>query len=297
MGYDDTYYLAEVLAAGRLTANMVRIQFGGGGLVGWSSSGVADERLVVVFPVVGEARPPAPSQQTDGTYDYADAPTRPEMRSYTVRAWDPTTSQLTVDFVDHRAGFAADWARQAAPGQAVYLTQARGWYDPPAGARWQLLVGDMTALPALGRILEQLPAGQRAYVIAEVIADADRQDLHSYAEVSYRWLTGAGHGLSPSALARAVTDFDWPTGPGYVWFAGEAAESRAVRKFLRRELGWATHRYRSLGYWRRDKQAWDARYEQLGPELEQAYARAVAAGHSSADALELYDDALEQAGL
>jgi NADPH-dependent ferric siderophore reductase len=302
MGYYDTYYRAEVLTAGRLTPNMVRVRFGGSDLARFTSTGVADERLVVVFPEEGAEHAPPPERQADGTYDYPDDATRPdmprpEMRSYTVRAWDPVASEMVIDFVAHRGGVAAQWALQASPGQVVYLSEAAGWYEPPADAEWQLLVADMTALPALGRIVEQLPAGQRAYVIAEVISHADRQPLTSAAEISSRWLVGSGHGLSPCGLGQAVADFTWPEGPGYVWFAGEAAESRAVRKHLRRIQGWSAERYEILGYWRIRKEEWAARYDQVGAELEQVYTRAVAEGHTSTDALELYDEALEKAGL
>jgi NADPH-dependent ferric siderophore reductase len=297
VGYYDTYYRAEVQAVGRLTPNMLRVRFGAGDLARFTSSGVADERLVVVFPPDGALEPPAPQRQPGGTHDYPDEAGRPEMRSYTVRAWDPVRHELVVDFAAHPDGVAGRWAERAAPGQVVYLSEAAGWYDPPPDAGWQLLVADLTALPALGRILEQLPAGHRAYVIAEVICDADRQHSDTAAQVSYRWLVGSGHGLAPSRLGRAVAEFDWPQGPGYVWFAGEAAESRAVRKYLRRTRGWSADRFLTLGYWRIRKEEWTARYVRVGAVLEEVYARAVAAGHSSTDALEMYDDALEQAGL
>lgn len=297
MGYYDTYYRAEVLEAGRLTPNMVRVRFGGADLARFSSSEVADERLVIVFPDAGERHARPPERQPDGTDDYPDEATRPQMRSYTVRAWDPVTHELLIDFVAHVGGVAATWATQATAGQVVYLTGAAGWYDPPADAEWQLLVADMTALPALGRIVAQLPAGQRAYVIAEVISEADRQPLPSAAEVNVQWLVGSGHGLGPCALGQAVGDFTWPDGPGYVWFAGEAAESRAVRKHLRAIGGWSSERYRILGYWRMRQEEWMARYDRVGAELEQVYARAVEDGRSSTDALELYDEALEKAGL
>ncbi|HVH23199.1 MAG TPA: hypothetical protein VNA11_12150, partial [Pseudonocardia sp.] len=45
------------------------------------------------------------------------------------------------------------------------------------------------------------------------------------------------------------------------------------------------------------QEAWLDRYARIGTELEQVYARAVAAGHSSDEALELYDDAVDAAGL
>lgn len=291
------YYRAEVRSVARLSPNLVRVRFGGGDLAGFSSTGVADERLVLVFPPPGQVEPPAPQEGADGTRDYPDEATRPPMRSYTVRAWDASAYELVVDFVVHAGGVAAHWALAASPGGAVYLSDARGWYAPPEDTRWQVLVADLTGLPAVGRIVEQLPRGVRAYAIVEVIAPEDRQAIQTRADVTWRWLVGTGHGLGPSGLLAAVQEFAWPKGPGYLWFAGEAAESRAVRQHLRKNLGWSPARYLSLGYWRHRQEEWMARYDRVGPELEQIYVRAVAAGQSSTDALELYDDALQQSGL
>lgn len=297
MGYYDVYYRAEVRSVSRLSPNMIRVRFGGGDLADWTSTGRGDERLVVVFPHAGDTEAPPPQRQPDGTYDYVDEANRPEMRSYTVRAWDAGTREMAIDFVAHEAGVAVGWVLAAEPGHTVFLTGAAGWYDPPADTAWELLVADMTALPALGRIVEQLPADRRAYVIAEVIEPGDLQPLPSAGTVDVCWLFGTGNGRSASSLLATLQDFRWPDGPGYVWFAGEAAESRAVRKYLRRELGWSADRYEILGYWRVRKHEWTRRYDEVAADLEQVYTAAVAGGLTSTEALELYDDALEAAGL
>lgn len=297
MPSSDTYFRAAVRTVHQLSPSLRRVRLGGGDLGAWASSGVPDERLVVAFPAEGEPAPPAPVSQPDGTSDYTDESTRPHLRSYTVRAWDAAAAELTLDVVVHPGGAAARWAGRATPGDQVFLTQAMGWYAPPADTVWQLLVGDLTGLPAIGRILETRPAGTRVHVVAEVQEPDDRLDLTSAAAVEIEWLVGTGNGRGPSGLLAALARFEHPPGNGYVWFAGEAADSRGVRRHLRRERGWAPERYATLGYWRRDSDRWDARYAEIGPGLEHVYAEAVAAGHSSTDALELYDDALEKFGL
>ena len=89
---------------------------------------------------------------------------------------------------------------------------------------------------------------------------------------------------SPTLITAATSGF-------LSGYRGRAAEH------LRRELGWSADRYEILGYWRVRKEEWMARYDQIGTELEQVYENAVAEGRSSTEALELYDDALEKAGL
>ena len=296
MGYYSDYFRAEVRQVGALTPNMIRIVFGGPDLRRFASSGDPDERLVVVLPRPGERAAAAPVRQPDGTLDYPAAD-EPQMRSYTVRRVDAATGELVIDVVRHQGGVAAAWAVQARVGDAVHLSPAKGWYSPPDDVSWQLLLADMTALPALGRILEELPRGRRAVVLAEVTASADRQDIRSAGDVTTTWLPGSGNGHGPSRLLAALQSVELPDGPGYLWFAGEAAESRAVRKYVRRELGWPTERFTVLGYWRADKERWMARYSEVGESLEKVYENAVASGLSAGDALEVYEEALEKAGL
>lgn len=297
MGYYDVYHRAVVVATRRLTPHLVRVELGGEGLKNWSTSGAPDERLVLVLPAPGSRAAAPPVTMPDGTQDYPDPDDQPPMRSYTVRSWDAAARRMFVDLVVHDAGVASTWAQTAHPGDVIYVTEAMGWYRPPGDATWQLLAADLAGLPALARAVEELPAGTRAYALAEVPTEADRLEVTSAAAVAWTWLVGSGNDVGPSRLAAALADLVLPAGPGYVWFAAEAGASRAVRKHLRHERGWGVDRFTSLGYWRLDSERWDARYAEVAPTLEAVYTEAVAAGASSDDALERYDEALERVGL
>lgn len=290
------FHEAIVTGAERLTPNMVRVRFGGDDLRRFVSSGQADERLSVIFPLPGADRPPRPTL-SNGIYGYPDEVTRPAMRSYTVRRWDPRSAELIIDFVVHEGGVAAQWALGASAGDVVGLTGADGWYGPPVDARWQLLVADLTALPAAGRIVEELAPGERAHVIIEVIDPADEQRFETRGDVTYQWLHGTGHGRTESALPAAVRDFELPDGPGYLWFAGEASASRTVRKYVRAELGWPASRFEILGYWRVRKEEWLARLDAVRDEMKSALVQANSIGSNKNEARALYDEALERAGL
>ena len=276
---------------------MVRVVLAGPDLRRFTSSGDPDERLVVLVPRDGEHETDAPVRTADGTLVYPAGYDGPPMRSYTVRRFDAETGGMQIDFVRHEGGVAAAWAARVEPGDVVYLSPAKGWYAPPDDATWELLMADMTGLPALGRIVEELPAGRRAIVLAEVTEPQDIQQIDSAAEVGWTWLPGSGNGHGPSRLLAALRQLELPPGQGYLWFAGEAAESRAVRTYLRRELGWRSDEFTVIGYWRVDKESWMARYEQVGESLERVYSDALATGMSSTDALEAYEEALERAGL
>lgn len=93
-----------------------------------------------------------------------------------------------------------------------------------------------------------------------------------------------------------VRDLTLPDGRGYCWFAGEAGESRAVRKYLR-GLGWTIDQYDITGYWRSDSETWDARFAEFQDDVLAVYTRALADGKGDKAALEEFDEACERIGL
>ncbi len=209
-------YDAEVLARTPLAAHLVRLVLGGPGLSAFESSGVPDEWVGLVVP---------------GQF---------QSRYYTVRAWDGAA--LTLDVVVHDTGLVTEWAARDCVGDVVTVTEPKGSFALPDGAGWLMLVGDLTALPAMARIAETVEVPTRAW--AEV-----PDDLAGYLPgIAVDRLDRPGDGVS--RLADVVTDLVWPDGDGYFWMAGESAQMRAIRKHLMRERGLPATAYDVMGYWR-----------------------------------------------
>ncbi|RRQ26702.1 siderophore-interacting protein [Rhodococcus sp. Eu-32] len=290
------YYFAEVVAVEQLTTHMVRVTFGGGDVAQYVSNGKPDECVTIFFPRDGEDRPPAMTE-VDGQWWYHDVEPVPDGRNYTVRRIDSATSTLVIDFVAHEGGVAATWALNATVGQVVLWTRPRCWYDLPETAEWQLLVADMTGLPALGRIVEELPSGAKAHAIVEVLERGDIQEFETEGDVTYDWRIGSGNGDCASVLEGAVRDYALPDGEGYVWFAGEASSSRVVRKYFRKELGYPVRQFEIIGYWRANSEQWLEKYKKYQEEALAVYNGALEAGRSQAEASEEFDAMLERVGL
>jgi NADPH-dependent ferric siderophore reductase len=168
----------------------------------------------------------------------------PVRRDYTPRRFDTAARELTLEFVLHGDGPAARWAAQAQPGQRVRIGGPRGSFIIPTDHDWHLLVGDTSALPAIARRLEELPAGAHTIVIAQAADGADRRALPSAADVSLAWVD------SPQACLAAVRALTLPDGAGYAWCAGEAAEMAALRRVLVDEKGHDRHAIRAAAYWK-----------------------------------------------
>ncbi len=227
-----------------------------------------------------------------------------EGRNYSVRYHNG--DHITLDIVLHHVvlqniaphphGPGSAWASTTRPGDRVGLDHARSWYRPEPATRWQLVISDLSGLPAAARIIEELPVSSTAILIIEVAADDDLHYLPARQGLSVIVSVGTGNGCGPSKLAQLVRDLTLPDGRGYCWFAGEAAESRAVRKHLR-GLGWTIDQYDISGYWRSDSKAWDARFAEVQHDVVPVYERALLDGMGNKAALEEFDEALERVGL
>lgn len=111
---------------------------------------------------------------------------------------------------------------QARVGDPLVCAGPRGSFIIPDAFDWQLMIGDETALPAIGRRLEALPQGHKMHVIALVQDASEEQAFDSRADLQVSWIHRKASG--DHGLQDAVRAFSPPPGEGYVWGAGEAAK-------------------------------------------------------------------------
>lgn len=279
-------FRATVTASGRVTPRMHRVTIAGDELRAYAGSRRPDESCRVLLPEPGEREPVV-----------ADGPTPRLARSYTIRRCDRDLGEIDLDFVVHDGGLASDWAVRAAPGDPVVITASpAGLYEPPSDTSWLLLAGDATALPAIARIVEEGPPGVPIEVRCVVTDPAEHQDVTAGRDdVSVTWVHAAPRDM-PSELEKLVLGSDLSAEPGYVWVAGEASATRAIRRHLRHTLALPAQRYDTVGYWRLDAERWQARYDQVAAAIEPR----VEAAETIADDEEYFDvvDAIyDEAGL
>lgn len=258
-------YAATVARREELTPHLVRIVLGG--LDGFVSTDVSDEWVGLIVP---------------GQF---------QSRYYTVRSWDPDARQLVLDIVVHEVGLVTEWARRDCVGEKVTVTEPKGSIDVPARAEWLLLVGDLTALPAIARTLEQFER-DRPHVPVRVWAEIpdDPALLADYlpANATVAWSPPPADGSS--RLAEVVEAIDWPAGDGYFWMAGESSQMRAIRKHLMRQVKLPSAAYDVMGYWRGGGQQRQPRAVDPGP----IWRAGKAAGKSDEEIWADYDAARER---
>jgi len=230
----------DVLRVVDITPRMRRITLGGPELAGFVSLG-SDDHIKLMFPqnAAEQAALQSPTFSIKG-----DGP-QPAMRDYTPRRFDLNLGELDIDFVLHGDGPASTWAEQAQVGQHLYIGGPRGSMIVPDIFDSYLLIGDETALPAIARRLEELPAGRTVLAVIEIADAAERQALQSAAEVEVIWVVRGQADLLDTVRALTL-----PSGALYTFVAMETKLSRQVRRVLL-----DTHKLdeaflKAVGYWR-----------------------------------------------
>jgi NADPH-dependent ferric siderophore reductase len=174
-------------------------------------------------------------------------------RDFTPRHYDQAARELTVEFALHATGTASDWARQAAPGQVAVIAGPRGSMIIPMDYAWHVLAGDASALPAIRRRLEELPAGTQVQVLVAG-EEAAALSFDSAAQMTLQCYA------DDTALLAAICALQLPAGEGFFWFAGEAAVAAQVRDAVFVDKGHPREAARISAYW---KQGASAHHEDL----------------------------------
>lgn len=230
-----------------LTPHMRRIVVAGPELEGFHS-GAPDDHVKVFFPNPdGEYVTPTPGPNGP---EYPAGQQPSPARDYTPRLHDAAAGTLAIDFVLHGDGPASDWADRAKPGDSFAFGGPRGSFVAADDFDHYVLVGDETALPAIGRWLEEMPAGRRATVLVEIPGDADRQALATRADADVTWLPRDGAPAHASDLLERALERVEAQGDAFWWIGCESRRAQRMRKALTEGRGVSKDWIRATGYWK-----------------------------------------------
>jgi NADPH-dependent ferric siderophore reductase len=222
----------------RITPRMQRISFQSADLGDFESAS-PDDHIKLFFPMLELS-----NASTDDVC----------MRDYTPRKFDAARKTLTIDFALHQAGPATSWALQARPGDTLETGGPRKSTVVADDFDWYLLIGDETALPAIGRRVEELRPGVQVFTVIVIETFAERQTFSTSAIWAPLWIAREGKSASDDTLLRlALADHEVLAGDGYIWIAAEANVARSMRSFVSETWAHPTEWTKSSGYWIRGK--------------------------------------------
>lgn len=229
-----------------LTPYLARVTFTGRDLEGFSvDQPAASVRLLL----------PAPEEHTlvipiwNGNEFLLSDGRRPTIRTFTPRRVDGKAFELDLDIVVHGGGAASDWVEAAAAGDPAAVSGPGRGYPIDTTATRFLLAGDETAIPAIGQLLEAIPAEVAVQAIIEIAHPDARLALPDHPLASVECCQRSPGAAPGSALIAPVGSARLDAGTR-VWVAGEAAAMHRIRRHFFKDLGLSRETFTIRGYWK-----------------------------------------------
>ncbi|WP_164852353.1 siderophore-interacting protein [Rheinheimera riviphila] len=239
--------LVQVVQSQPVSANLRRITLTGSALAEpphyWPACHVK-----LLLPKPGQLQPLLPVFGEHGPV-WPDQALKPDVRTFTVRAHRPELAEVDIDVAIHG---------DSSPASRFALHCKRGDYcalSLPGGPQPMLppnlpflLVGDMTALPAICAMLEQLPADAQGTVFCLVSSHDDIPQLKVPVRVTCHWLVG--NYQQTALLIDTVKAAPLPAPGSSIWLAGEEQIVLQLRRYLRHQLPLQREQLYAIPYWR-----------------------------------------------
>ncbi|EAR08997.1 siderophore-interacting protein [Reinekea blandensis] len=195
-----------------------------------------------------------PERDANGKIQWPAAELKPIARTYSIAGYDRTLNELAVDFVLHDApGPAADFARQAQPGDTLGFAGPGPitLYHPKA--QHFLLVGDLSATPALSAVANEIHNPDSLTIYLDLPHGVSEDDIRRhYFPAADTQLTCvfSGHPSGPDFLTPIQTRLqNLPPEQTSLTLAGEHNAVVALRTEARR-LGFTKPQLYAVPYWR-----------------------------------------------
>jgi NADPH-dependent ferric siderophore reductase len=182
---------------------------------------------------------------------------RPVIRTLTPLRVATGSLELDVAIVTHGNGPASEWAATAAPGDLVAISGPGRGYSIDEEAPAFFLVGDESALPAIGQLLAALPPATPVEVHVEVADPAGRIPLPRQGPTTLDWHDLAPGSAPGATLIAAVQKAEIVPGT-QIWAAGEAAAMQRIRRDLFEDRGLTRTQATVRGYWKAGRGGDDA---------------------------------------
>ncbi len=238
-GRPDNHALVRVVGVDRLSPSYARVTVQGAALARFVTGGL---HFSLLFGPKGGDWPTTDANGVTIWPGGAAAWHKPVYTTRQIRAAQGQTL-LVFDVFLHEGGRVTDWCARARPGDEIVLSGPAGDKGGrPVG--WHGFVGDETALPAIARLLERLPAEARGHAIVTVPEVADIQHLSHPRGARVDWAL-RGMGATPlSALAAMPI----PPDNRNLFFAAAKSEAQAARSALLAR-GLAKTEFTAAAYW------------------------------------------------
>jgi NADPH-dependent ferric siderophore reductase len=227
----------------QIMARMVRLTFAVEHLGCLSDDGL---HVKFLLPPSRNRTPVWPTTTASGIPAWPTGADRLAIRFYTLRKVRAAQGEVDIDVVLHGSGLVSSWAETAQPGDLAGMLGPGGGRTPRIEGQI-LLGGDLTAAPAIARMIEELPEASEPHVwLRSNNSEATAQYLaETGRSVRFRALT------ETECIRTVIWEAVQQESIVHAWFAGEHDDAQIVRKFFKNSLKLPKGQQQSVAYWRR----------------------------------------------
>ncbi|ASK28595.1 NADPH-dependent ferric siderophore reductase [Chryseobacterium sp. T16E-39] len=241
--------VAEVTRKEYITPHFIRVYLHSEEVSQFRNTTIGDNNKIAI-PPQGLNEIHFPTWGDNHEWIYPEKEIAPSIRTYTHRGINWETNELYIDFVDHGdGGPASKWAREAEKGSKLGVmmrTEPRELYPQ---VDWYFLIGDGTAIPVLGAILEALPETAKGVCIIEVHGKEDEQKLETKAAIEFIWVHNQDSHLGNN-MTQTVKSVKIPETSKFGYLACELSTVKEVRNYFRKEKNWKQSELYAYSYWK-----------------------------------------------
>ena len=220
--------LLTVLKVEKISPSFIRVQFSSNKPFDVDSAWVCPHvKLLFPEPITGEIL--FPKLDEDNKIVVSDK-VRQLARSYSVREFDSVTNQLFIDFAIHESGLATVWSRHTKVGDQIGLVGSAGKLSFTDNCL--VLMGDISAAPAICYTLEHLPEKQKVYAFILVNHPKDIVPLPDNENVQVNWLIQDN--TKPNQLVDVVINTEFTEQDKLMFWGGmESSLAQQLRRALK----------------------------------------------------------------
>ncbi|SMD10628.1 NADPH-dependent ferric siderophore reductase, contains FAD-binding and SIP domains [Fulvimarina manganoxydans] len=207
---------------------------------------LSDDGLHVKFllPPKQDRAPCWPKTRANGLPVWPEGEDALAIRYYTIRNLRRSQGEIDIDVVIHPGGRVSDWAMRADPGDLAGMLGPGGG-GIPGDASHLLIAGDMTAMPAIARILETIGSDRDGTALLQLPEGADPSDYLAPGRFDVETVASAA---GPTGLIDRLTQKLRRGDVDQAWYGGEKQIAQDARRLFKAS-GLKGSRQLSVAYW------------------------------------------------
>lgn len=243
--------LLQVIKSEKINNFLQRIILSGPDLDGFPEN-CNGGHIKLFFPLPNQEKPVLPAMGENGP-KWPPKNLKPIVRTFSLRKFDKISRELEVDFVRHEThGYASNWALSAKPGHYIGFAGPGGPCPLMNPGEYYAIFGDLSAIPAISSILEDLPSNSKGICIIEVPHKSAILPLNKPKNIKCEWLINPSKKFSnEGTLFQKIKEIDFSSKNNIsAWVAGESRTVVSVKKYFKEVVKIDRKNLYAIPYWK-----------------------------------------------